>query len=114
MKRFVVKKPFKSLGKFYGIGSIIEEPTAIKRFKSKVNEGKVIVVTEDNLQSVAAYIKARSGVDILPGFTKTETIDVRLPKDPKPDKPKPNEPKPNEPKPNEPKLVAKAKVVIKK
>ena len=109
MKRFVVKKPFKSLGKFYGIGSIIEEPTAIKRFKSKVNEGKVIVVTEDNLQSVAAYIKARSGVDILPGFTKTETIDVRLPKDPKPDKPKPNEPKPNEPK-----LVAKAKVVIKK
>ena len=112
MKRFVVKKPFKSLGKFYGIGSIIEEPTAIKRFKSKVNEGKVIVVTEDNLQSVAAYIKARSGVDILPGFTKTETIDVRLPKDPKPDKPKPNEPKPNEPKPNEPKTVAK--VVIKK
>jgi len=112
MKRFVVKKPFKSLGKFYGIGSIIEEPTAIKRFKSKVNEGKVIVVTEDNLQSVAAYIKARSGVDILPGFTKTETIDVRLPKDPKPDKPKPNEPKPNEPKPEELKTVAK--VVIKK
>ncbi|NLI59424.1 MAG: hypothetical protein GX387_13130 [Clostridium sp.] len=111
---YVVKKPFKSMGKFYGVGSIIVDPTAIKRFKSKVNEGKVIVVTEDNLQSVAAYIKARSGVDILPGFTKTETIDVRLPKDPKPDKPKPNEPKPNEPKPNEPKLVAKAKVVIKK
>ena len=109
---FVVRKPFKSLGKFYSVGSVIEDPTAIKRFKSKVNEGKVIVVTEDNLQSVAAYIKARSGVDILPGFTKTETIDVRLPKDPKPDKPKPNEPKPNEPKPEELKTVAK--VVIKK
>ena len=86
------------MGKFYGVGSIIEDPTAIKRFKSKVNEGKVIVVSEDNLQTVAAYIKARSNVDILPRFTKT----------------KPDEPKPDEPKPDEPKPVAKAKVVIKK
>lgn len=101
MKRFVVKKPFKSMGKFYDVGSIIEDPTAIKRFKSKVNEGKIVVVTKDNLQSVAAYIKARSGVDILPGFTKTEPIDDRLP-----EKPKPNEPKPV--------VKAKAKVVIKK
>ncbi len=91
---YVVKKPFKSMGKFYGVGSIIEDPTAIKRFKSKVNEGKVIVVSEDNLQTVAAYIKARSGVDILPEFTKTEPIDGKLPEEPKP--------------------VAKAKVVIKK
>ena len=104
MKRFVVKKPFKSMGKFYGVGSIIEDPTAIKRFKSKVTEGKIIAVTEDNLQSVAAYIKARSGVDILPGFTKTETIDGRLPKESKPKESKPKESKP----------VAKAKVVIKK
>jgi hypothetical protein len=100
MMMYIVKKPFKSMGKFYGVGSIIEDPTAIKRFKSKVNEGKVIVVSEDNLQTVAAYIKARSNVDILPRFTKT--------------KPKPDEPKPNEPKPDEPKHVAKAKVVIKK
>jgi hypothetical protein len=114
MKRFVVKKPFKSMGKFYGVGSIIEDPTAIKRFKSKVTEGKIIAVTEDNLQSVAAYIKARSGVDILPGFTKTETMDDRLPKGPKPKGPKPKEPKPEEPKPEEPKPIAKAKVVIKK
>lgn len=112
MKRFVVKKPFKSLGKFYGIGSIIEEPTAIKRFKSKVNEGKIIAVTKDNLQSVAAYIKARSGVDILPGFTKTEPIDDRLPEEPKLDESKPEEPKLDESKPEEPKTVAK--VVIKK
>lgn len=104
MKRFVVKKPFKSMGKFYGVGSIIEDPTAIKRFKSKVTEGKIIAVTEDNLPSVAAYIKARSGVDILPGFTKTETIDDRLPKEPKPKETKLEESKP----------VAKAKVVIKK
>jgi hypothetical protein len=109
MKRFVVKKPFKSMGKFYGVGSIIEDPTAIKRFKSKINEGKIIAVTEDNLQSVAAYIKARSGVDILPGFTKIETTDDRLPKEPKPKESKPKGPKPKEPKP-----VAKAKVVIKK
>ena len=94
MMMYVVKKPFKSMGKFYGVGSIIEDPTAIKRFKSKVNEGKVIVVSDDNLQAVAAYIKARSNVDILPGFTKTEPIDDKLPE--------------------EPKTVTKAKVVIKK
>ena len=89
---YVVKKPFKSMGKFYGVGSIIKDPTAIKRFKSKVNEGKIIVVSDDNLQAVAAYIKARSNVDILPKFTKpTETkLD------------------------QEPKHVTKAKVVIKK
>ena len=92
------------MGKFYGVGSIIEDPTAIKRFKSKVNEGKVIVVSEDNLQTVAAYIKARSNVDILPKFTKTKLIDDKLPEEPKPEEPKPEEPKP----------VAKAKVVIKK
>ena len=91
---YVVKKPFKSMGKFYGVGSIIEDPTAIKRFKSKVNEGKVIKVSDDNLQTVAAYIKARSNVDILPKFTKTKPIDDKLPEEPKP--------------------VAKAKVVIKK
>jgi len=99
MKRYVVKKPFKSMGKFYSVGSIIEDPTAIKRFKSKVNEGKIVVVTEGNLQSVAAYIKARSGVDILPGFTKTKPIDDRLSEEPKPEEPKP---------------VAKARVVVKK
>ncbi len=96
---YVVKKPFKSMGKFYGVGSIIEDPTAIKRFKSKVNEGKVIVVSEDNLQTVAAYIKARSNVDILPKFAKpTET------------KTKPTEVELDQ----EPKHVAKAKVVINK
>ena len=86
---YVVKKPFKSMGKFYGVGSIIEDPTAVKRFKSKVNEGKVIVVSEDNLQTVAAYIKARSGVDILPGFTKTKHTETKLDQKPKPEEPKP-------------------------
>ncbi len=97
MKRFVVKRPFKSMGKFYGVGSIIKDPTAIKRFKSKVNEGKIIEVTKDNLQSVASYIKARSGVDILPEFTKTKDTAPELPRKP--------EVKTAEPK--------KAKVVIK-
>ena len=83
MKLYVVKKPFKSMGKFYGVGSIIEDPTVVKRFKSKVNEGKIIVVSEDNLRSVASYIKARSGVDILPEFTKTDPIDDKLPEEPK-------------------------------
>ena len=106
MKRFVVKKPFKSMGKFYGVGSIIEDPTAIKRFKSKVNEGKIIAVTKDNLQSVASYIKARSGVDILPEFTKTKDTEPELPREPEV---KTAEAKTAGPK----KAKVKAKVVIK-
>jgi hypothetical protein len=102
------------MGKFYGIGSIIEDPTAIKRFKSKVNEGKVIVVSDDNLQTVAAYIKARSNVDILPKFAKTVPIDDKILDKSKLDKSKLDEPKLDEPKLDEPKHVAKAKVVIKK
>jgi len=98
---YVVKKPFKSMGKFYGVGSIIEDPTAIKRFKSKINEGKVIVVSKDNLQTVAAYIKAKSNVDILPKFAKTKPTEAKT---------KPTEIKLDQ----EPKHVAKAKVVIKK
>ena len=98
---YVVKKPFKSMGKFYGVVSIIEDPTAIKRFKSKVNEGKVIVVSEDNLQTVAAYIKARSNVDILPRFTKSKDTKPELSKEP--------EAKTVESK----KVKAKAKVIIK-
>lgn len=98
---FVVRKPFKSMGKFYGVGSIIEDPTAIKRFKSKINEGKVIVVSKDNLQTVAAYIKAKSNVDILPKFAKTKPTEAKT---------KPTEIKLDQ----EPKHVAKAKVVIKK
>ena len=102
---FVVKRPFKSMGKFYGVGFIIEDPTTIKRFKSKVNEGKIIVVTKDNLQSVAAYIKARSGVDILPEFTETKPTETKLDQEPKPTETKLDQ---------EPKRVAKAKIVIKK
>ena len=89
------------MGKFYGVGSIIEDPTAIKRFKSKINEGKVIVVSKDNLQTVAAYIKAKSNVDILPKFAKTKPTEAKT---------KPTEIKLDQ----EPKHVAKAKVVIKK
>lgn len=89
------------MGKFYGVGSIIEDPTAIKRFKSKVNEGKVIKVSDDNLQTVAAYIKARSNVDILPRFTKTKPTETKtMPTETKLDQ--------------ESKHVVKAKVVIKK
>ena len=93
------------MGKFYGVGSIIEDPTAIKRFKSKVNEGKVIVVSDDNLQIVAAYIKARSNVDNLPKFARSNVDNL-----PKFAKTKPTEVELDQ----EPKHVAKAKVVINK
>ena len=81
---YVVKRPFKSLGKVYAAGSVIAEPAHIKRFDGKVAEGKIIVVTEHNYTTVAQYFKNKYGVDI-PAITK--------------DQPKPEEPKPEEPKP---------------
>jgi hypothetical protein len=68
MKKYIVRRPFKSVGMFYGVGSVIEDPTKIKRFKSKVKEGKIVSVDKDNLEHMAKYIKVRTGTDIREHF----------------------------------------------
>ena len=69
---YVVKRPFKTLGKVYTAGAVITEPAVIKRFKGRLAEGKIIEVTEHTYDNIAAYFKAKHGV-VLPPITKENT-----------------------------------------
>ena len=68
---FVVRRPFRNLGKVFTVGSTIEDPTVIKHFKSRLAEGKIIVVDEHNYTARAKYFKDRFGVT-LPSLEKPE------------------------------------------
>lgn len=63
---YVVKRPFKSLGKYYAVGTVIADPTAIKRFNGKLAEGKIVNVTEQTYDSAAKYFKEKFFVDLPP------------------------------------------------
>lgn len=71
---FVVRRPFKNLGKIHTVGSVITEPTAIKRFKGKLAEGKIVEVTEQTYDNYAGYFKGKYGVDIPKLTTETEEV----------------------------------------
>lgn len=63
---YVVKRPFRNLGMVYTVGSVITEPTEIKRFKGRIAEGKILEVTEQNFEKYARYFTDKYGVDIRP------------------------------------------------
>lgn len=71
---FVVKRAFKSVNKVYAVGSIIEDPTTIRLFKSKVNEGKIVAVNEQNINHIAEYIYNRVGIDIKKALVKDKPV----------------------------------------
>ena len=68
---YVVRRPFRNLGKVFTVGSTIEDPTVIKHFKSRLAEGKIIVVDEHNYTARAKYFNDRFGVT-LPSLDKPE------------------------------------------
>ena len=68
---YVVRRPFRNLGKVFTVGSTIEDPTVIKHFKSRLAEGKIIVVDEHNYVARAEYFKDKFGVT-LPSLDKHE------------------------------------------
>lgn len=61
---FVVKRSFKSLGKFYGVGSVITDPTSIKHFKSRLGAGDIIVVNEHNYNTCKEYFKVKHSAEL--------------------------------------------------
>lgn len=79
---FVVKKPFRNLGKVYTAGSVIAEPASIKRFKGKLAEGKIIEVTEQTYNSVAKYFKDKHGI-IISALAKPEIEEPKMVEEPK-------------------------------
>ena len=59
----VVKKSFRSLGKFYDVGSVITDPTSVKLLKSKINFGKIIVLEKATrgLDAIILRLEAKAG-----------------------------------------------------
>ena len=74
MTLYIVKRSFKSNGKVYLLGSVITDPSGIHLFKTKIKDGKLIEVTEQNVESIAAYVLTRTGVDPTPIIKNEQEI----------------------------------------
>lgn len=71
---FVVRRPFKSYGKHYTYGDVINNPSDIKLFKSRFAEGKILEVTESNYDNMAVYFKSKFNVELPPLKQETEEV----------------------------------------
>ena len=68
---FVVRRPFRNNGQMVAPGSVVE-PGTIKRFKSRLNDGHIVEVSEQDFNKWDEYFKIRIGVPIqLPKATET-------------------------------------------
>lgn len=81
---YVVRRAFRNYGQMMVPGSVVE-PGSIKRFKSRLNDGHIVEVTEQNFDKWDKYFRERIGVPIQ----------------------KPEEQKPTERKPSQAKVVVK-------
>ncbi|MNB69312.1 hypothetical protein D3C75_158400 [compost metagenome] len=70
----VVKRPFKSNGVHYAAGTVITDPAAIRLFRTKVNEGKIVEVDEHNIDRVSEYLLHKRGVDAKDRLDEALTI----------------------------------------
>lgn len=94
---YLVRRSFRNYGQMMVPGSVVE-PGSIKRFKSRLNDGKIVEVTEHNFGKWEEWFRVRAGVQIhLPGATKIS----------KPEKAAEPEEVQEEPKPTEAKVVVK-------
>ena len=95
---FVVRRAFRNYGQMMAPGSVVE-PAAIKRFKSRLNDGHIVDVSEQDFDKWNRYFKERIGTAI---NVPEKTPDKEPEKEPEktPDK------EPEKP-------VAKATVVVK-
>ena len=62
----IVVRPFKSYGEQYSAGQIISDPASIKRFKSKVIEGKIKVFDRSARDTVSQirFLEKKLGISI--------------------------------------------------
>ena len=71
---FVVRRPFRNLGKVLTVGTVISDPTVIKHFKSRFAEGKIVEVNEHNFDSYYNFFLKKFSVR-LPKLTAEEIED---------------------------------------
>ena len=60
---FVVRRSFRNNGQMTAPGSVVE-PGTIKRFKSRLNDGHIVEVSEQDFGQWDEYFKVRIGVPI--------------------------------------------------
>lgn len=61
---YVVRRAFKSAGVCYNPGDVIEDITRVKHIKSKLGFNKIVIVTEQNFETMANFFKTKFGVDL--------------------------------------------------
>ena len=66
----IVKRPFKSNGVFYAAGSVITDPAEIRLYKTKVKDGRIIDVYEQDVDDISEYFLSKMGVDIKESLLK--------------------------------------------
>lgn len=89
---YVVRRTFRNFGKMMAPGSTVE-PGAVKHFKSRLTDGHIVEVSEQDFDKWAEYFKVRLGVTLV--------------------KPEPEQPKePEQPEEPEQPKVSVAKVVV--
>lgn len=93
---FVVKHSFRNYGTILPVGTVIQNPTGIKHFKSRLASGHILMVTEQTKGMYAEYFMTKHGVDILKAtpytspivptvqVTTKTTADAKLTTEPKP------------------------------
>lgn len=75
---YLVRRPFKSNGKFFGVGKVFTGPNTVKFIKSKVSEGRIIIVTLDNYKELAGFFKLKFNVDIIKDLEKALGINKEV------------------------------------
>ena len=60
---YVVRRAFRNYGQMMAPGSIVE-PGAVKRFKSRLNDGHIVEVSQQDFEKWQKYFKERIGVTI--------------------------------------------------
>lgn len=61
---YVVRRAFRNYGKMMAPGSIVE-PGAVKRFKSRLSDGHIVEVSEQDFDKWAEYFKMRLGITLV-------------------------------------------------
>lgn len=61
---YVVRRAFRNYGQMMIPGSVVE-PGSVKRFKSRLNDGHIINIHENDIDKWDEYFKARFGVPIV-------------------------------------------------
>ena len=93
---YVVRRAFRNYGQMMAPGSVVE-PAAIKRFKTRLNDGHIVEVSEQNFDRWDKYFKERIGA----------AIQVPAKEEPVKEEPVKEEPKPAEVKPAVVKAIVK-------